>query len=120
MLSDGRGVLVPFRDSTALAEQVINLLDNEAERHAMRKRAYMFGRAMIWSEVAKRYMESFERARVERRHYIQPGLIAKALDKYPGELPPLKLDHLENMTDDTGMFQHTFYSSKLFTRLYNR
>lgn len=110
MLSDGRGVLVPFRDSTALAEQVINLLDNEAERHAMRKRAYMFGRAMIWSEVAKRYMESFERARVERRHYIQPGLIAKALDKYPGELPPLKLDHLENMTDDTGMFQHALFT----------
>ncbi|MDP3684082.1 MAG: glycosyltransferase family 4 protein, partial [Ignavibacteria bacterium] len=94
MLSDGRGVLVPFRDHEALAKQVINLLDNEAERHAMRKRAYKFGRAMIWSEVAQRYMESFELARVERRNYIPPGFTAKALDKHPGELPPLKLDHL--------------------------
>ena len=58
MLSDGRGVLVPFRDHKALAEQVINLLDNESERHAMRKRAYKFGRAMIWSEVAHRYMKA--------------------------------------------------------------
>ncbi|MFH1195399.1 MAG: glycosyltransferase family 4 protein [bacterium] len=110
VLSEGRGVLVPFRDPSALAGQVINLLDNEAERHAMRKRAYMFGRAMIWSEVAQRYMESFERARKERRHYIPPGFTAKALDKFPGELPPLKLDHLDHMTDDTGMFQHALFT----------
>jgi glycosyltransferase involved in cell wall biosynthesis len=110
MLSDGRGVLFPFRDHNTLAEQVINLLDNEAERHAMRKRAYMFGRAMIWSEVAQRYMESFERARVERRHYIPAGFISKALDKYPGELPPLKLDHLERLTDYTGLFQHALFT----------
>ncbi|MCX6150337.1 MAG: glycosyltransferase family 4 protein [Ignavibacteriales bacterium] len=110
ILSEGRGVLVPFRDHNAMAEQVINLLDNESDRHAMRKRAYKFGRAMIWSEVAQRYMESFERARTERRHYIPPGFIAKALDKYPGELPPLKLDHLQNMTDETGMLQHALFT----------
>jgi glycosyltransferase involved in cell wall biosynthesis len=110
VLSDGRGVLVPFRDPAALAEQVINLLENEAERHAMRKRAYKFGRAMIWSEVAQRYMESFKRARVERRHYIPPNLSVKALDKHPWELPPIKLNHLKNMTDDTGMFQHALFT----------
>jgi glycosyltransferase involved in cell wall biosynthesis len=110
MLADKRGVLVPFRDPAALAEQVINLLGNEAERHAIRKRAYMFGRAMIWPEVAKRYMESFERARAERRHYIPPGFIAKALDKYPSELPPLKIDHLRVMTDETGILQHALFT----------
>jgi len=76
----------------------------------MRKRAYMFGRAMIWSEVAKRYMESFERARSERRHYIPPGFIAKALDKYPSELPPLKINHLRTMTDETGILQHALFT----------
>lgn len=110
ILAEGRGVIVPFRDPMALAEQVINLLEHEAERHAMRKRAYLFGRNMIWSEVAKRYMESFERARVERRHFISPGYTAKALDKSSGELPPLKLDHLLNMTDKTGMFQHALFT----------
>ena len=110
MLADKRGVLVPFRDPAALAEQVMNLLGNESERHAMRKRAYMFGRAMIWSEVANRYMESFERARAERRHYIPPGFIAKALDKYPSELPPLKMDHLRAMTDETGILQHALFT----------
>ena len=110
MLAEKRGVLVPFRDPRALAEQVILLLSNEAERHAMRKRAYVFGRTMIWSEVAKRYMESFERARAERRHYVPPGFIAKALDKYPSELPPLRLDHLRAMSDETGVLQHAHFT----------
>ena len=79
MLADERGALVPFHDPAALAEQVIDLLDNEAKRHAMRKRAYLFGREMIWPQVARRYMESFERARAERRHFALPGLTVKAL-----------------------------------------
>ena len=110
VLADERGVLVPFRDPAALAEQVIDLLDNEAKRHAMRKRAYLYGREMIWPQVARRYMESFQRARAERRHFSAPGFVVKALDKRPAELPALKLDHLRRMTDDTGMFQHAIFT----------
>lgn len=110
MLAEERGALVPFGDTAALAEQVIDLLDNDPKRHAMRKRAYLFGRSMIWSEVAKRYMESFERARTERRHFTPPGYTVKALDQRSGELPPLNLDHLNHMTDETGMFQHAFFT----------
>jgi glycosyltransferase involved in cell wall biosynthesis len=110
MLAGERGALVPFHDPAALAAKVIHLLDNEAKRHAMRKRAYLFGRTMIWPQVARRYMESFERARAERRHFTPPGFTVKALDKYQGELPPLKLDHLRHMADDTGMLQHAIFT----------
>ena len=110
MLAEERGVLVPFRDSTALAEQVIELLDNEAKRNAMRKRAYLYGREMIWPQVARQYMNSFQRAKVERRHFSPPGFVVKALDKSPAELPSLKLDHLRRMTDDTGMLQHAIFT----------
>jgi len=110
MLAEGRGALVPFRDPAALADQVINLLDNESQRHAMRKRAYLFGREMIWPRVAIRYMESFERARAERRHFAHRDFAVKPLDKRPGELPPLKLDHLHHMTDETGIIQHAFFT----------
>jgi glycosyltransferase involved in cell wall biosynthesis len=106
ILADGRGSLVPFNDPEALADSVIDLLDHETKRHAMRKRAYMYGRKMIWPVVARRYMESFTKARAEHRHFISPGFTAKVLDKHLGELPPIKLDHLHHMTDDTGMLQH--------------
>jgi len=110
MLADERGVLVPFHDPAAMAEQVIDLLDNDAKRHAMRKRAYLYGREMIWPQVARLYMESFQRARAERRHFTPPGFVVKPLDERPAELPPLILDHLRRMTDDTGMFQHAIFT----------
>jgi glycosyltransferase involved in cell wall biosynthesis len=110
MLAEERGALTPFHDPDALAARVIDLLDNEAKRHAMRKRAYLFGRSMIWPRVAERYKESFDRARAERRNYTAPGFTAKALDKSSGELPPLKLDHLRHMTDETGMLQHSIFT----------
>jgi glycosyltransferase involved in cell wall biosynthesis len=110
MLADERGVLVPFRDPAALAAQVIDLLDNEAKRHGMRKRAYVFGREMIWPQVARRYLESFARARAEKRHFAPSSFVVKPLDKRPAELPPLKLDHLRRMTDDTGMLQHALFT----------
>jgi glycosyltransferase involved in cell wall biosynthesis len=109
MLADERGALVPFHDPAELATQVIDLLENESKRHAIRKRAYLFGRAMIWSQVAQRYFETFQRARAERRHFTS-GFAVKPLDKHPGELPPLKLDHLRHMTDSTGILQHAGFT----------
>ncbi len=111
MLAEERGVLVPFHDPETLSEQVIRLLDDEQNRHAMRKRAYMFGREMLWSKSAQHYMESFQRARVERMNSTKhPVHVVKTLNEKPGELPPLKLDHLLRMTDDTGIFQHAVFS----------
>ncbi|MFC2106011.1 glycosyltransferase family 4 protein [Candidatus Bipolaricaulota bacterium] len=110
MLAEGRGVLVPFRDPAALGDQVINLLDNDSQRHAMRKRAYVFGREMIWPQVASRYMDSFERARAEHSRFARAGFAVKPLGKRPGELPRLKLDHLHHMTDETGIIQHAVFT----------
>ena len=110
VLAEGRGALVPFSEPQALAEKVIDLLGNESERHAMRKRAYMFGRDMIWPQVARSYMKTFERARTEHRYFAAVEYAVKPLDKRAGELPRLKLDHLRHLTDDTGIFQHAIFT----------
>ncbi len=65
---------------------------------------------MVWPQVARRYHETFERAAAERRHFLQPGFAVKALDQRPGELPPLNLEHLHRMTDETGMLQHALFT----------
>lgn len=109
LLAEGRGALYPFGDAAALAGQVNDLLDHESKRHAMRKKAYMFGRDMIWPQVAQQYMESFQRARSGRRRAVPAGFSVKALNQRPTDLPVLKLDHLQRMTDDTGMIQHAKY-----------
>lgn len=110
LLADGRGAIVPFNDSAAIAEWVIDLLDNEAERHAMRKRAYLYGREMIWPRVARLYMESFERARQKRAEHFRPVFAAKTLKNQGGDLPQIKLDHLLRLTDSTGLLQHAIYT----------
>jgi glycosyltransferase involved in cell wall biosynthesis len=106
LLSEDRGVLVPFHDSDAIAREVLNLMRDPTRRHAMRKNAYLYGREMIWSNVAKQYMQSFEKARLERGVFGRKVFAIKTLDEQPRQLPELKLEHLCRMTDSTGLFQH--------------
>ncbi|HVN55721.1 MAG TPA: glycosyltransferase [Anaerolineaceae bacterium] len=110
LLAEDRGVLVPFGKPEKIAEKVIYLLQNEAERHAIRKRAYLLGREMIWSKVAQRSMESFERARLEPvvRPYI--SAVSRKLETKSDDLPPLNLYHLSRLTDSTGILQHAVFN----------
>ena len=108
LLADGRGVLVPFGDSDAIAEQINNLLTDEPVRHAMRKRAYLVGREMIWERVIQSYAHSFTQARLERMSTInsQVPYSMGAHSTSVFKLPTLRLDHLFRLTDSTGIVQH--------------
>ncbi|HLO29938.1 MAG TPA: glycosyltransferase family 4 protein [Anaerolineales bacterium] len=106
LLDEERGILVPFRDSEAISEKILYLLENETERNAMRKRAYLYGRNMIWPAVAEHYHKSFERARQEHFADHYQITINSFKREQVEETPMLKLDHMERMTDSTGMFQH--------------
>src|SRR6185437_7681511 len=110
LLADGRGVIVPFDDSIALADAAIRLLDNGAQRHAMRKRAYLHSRGTTWQRTAQAYMASFQRAREERMLRPRPVIQDIFAAKTSGRLPRLDISHLSNMTDDTGILQHAIFS----------
>jgi glycosyltransferase involved in cell wall biosynthesis len=110
LLSEGCGVLVPFGDPEAMAGEICNLLANEAQRHAMRKRGYLKGRDMIWPAVAELYMKSFELAREGRLRHPHPAYVARTLDQAPDEMPIIKLDHMQRLTDDTGILQHALFT----------
>ena len=62
LLADGRGVLVPFRDSGSIASAVNGLLQDEARLGAMCERAYLLGRETTW-----------EPHRPPLLHLISPG-----------------------------------------------
>ena len=74
LLGEGRGLLIPFADSPAVAEGVLQLLDNDVERQAMQERAYRYGRRMRWPYVASDYMRTFQAALAERARVPQPTL----------------------------------------------
>jgi glycosyltransferase involved in cell wall biosynthesis len=112
MLDDGRGIIVPFNDSNAMADQIIDLLDNDVKRHAMRKKAYMFTREAVWKEVARRYLKVFSEVQVRRSRHPRPRHLyvenIKSITDF--ELPELKLDHMNILTDDAGILQHATYN----------
>jgi glycosyltransferase involved in cell wall biosynthesis len=110
LLDKGRGVIVPFDDPEAIAVATIRLLEHEAERHAMRKRAYLHSRETTWPKTAKAYMESFQRARFERALLPRPTLLHNSGAIPADQLPTLNTAHLRALTDDTGILQHAIFS----------
>ena len=110
LLDGRRGALVPFQNPGAIAQKTIELLDTPAIRHAMRKRAYLFARDMVWKRVAQGYMESFARVRSDRMESPRVQFSARVSEKSLDQLPELKLNHLHRLTDDTGMLQHSIFT----------
>jgi glycosyltransferase involved in cell wall biosynthesis len=110
LLADGRGLLVPFDNPASIAEATNRLLDNDAERHTMRKRAYLHSRGTTWQRTAQAYMASFQRARTERIQRPRPSLQDILAARSTDALPALDLAHLRHMTDDTGILQHAIFS----------
>ena len=111
VLAEDRGRLVPFQDHQAIAEQLLDLLDNDLQRDAMRKRAYQYSREMVWSAVGERYLEVF--AQVQQQP-INPSLVARPdLAHSPSsyELPEIDFRHLRALTDDTGILQHSLFAT---------
>ena len=109
LLDDERGALVPFDDPEAIAAKTVELLDNGTARHAMRKRAYLYARDMVWSRVAQKYMNSFERIYNERSRNPRATFLARNTEKTLDRLPTINLDHLYRMTDTTGIVEHAVF-----------
>ena len=118
LLADGRGALVPFRDSGAIAEAVCGLLGDPVKLHALRKQAWLLGREMTWPAVARRYLETFAKARAGRTASARRAFGGQTLARKPYDLPPLKLDHLFRMTDATGILQHAVFNVPNFNEGY--
>jgi glycosyltransferase involved in cell wall biosynthesis len=110
LLADGRGILVPWKDSSAIATEIVGLLDDPEKRLGMRQRAAEHGRPMLWPAVAQSYLRTFERARAEHADRLHTAFRASTLASRPAELPLVNLDHVEVMSDDTGMLQHATFN----------
>ncbi len=88
------GMLVPPRDSNAFAQAMIEMLEREDGEKSPGMTAYQETRHMTWQNVAIRYMNTFA-------HYSTDIQKTKRYKQFP----VIKIDHIENMTDDFGIFQ---------------
>ena len=110
LLAEGRGTLVPFGDSAAIARGVIAYLDQPALLQQTSQKAWEAGRAMIWSAVAERYLETFQHACVDRKRAPRTAFAGWTAASRSYDLPPVNLAHLTRMSDSTGIFQHALFT----------
>ncbi len=61
ILADGRGIIVPFRNSRAIANAVIDICKNPKKKLKIEREALKFGRMMTWPNVALQHFQLFEK-----------------------------------------------------------
>jgi glycosyltransferase involved in cell wall biosynthesis len=93
LLADGRGMLVPFRNSEAIANAVLAVQREPAVRREMSSKAAAYGRQMLWPEVGRKYLLTFARALAPRRAFAvatvaSPGRPANAALTTANNRPP--------------------------------
>lgn len=105
ILADDHGVLVAAGNSAGFAMAINALLDDEARRETLARRAYARGRTMIWPRLAEAAVEQVAIAMHARPQRIASIPVAPACE-------PLAPDFraVERMSDTTGMFQHSILS----------
>lgn len=60
ILSNGRGIIVPFRDSHAIANAAIDIFKDPQKKSAIENKTYKFGRLMTWYNIALQHLTLFD------------------------------------------------------------
>lgn len=89
IVTEDVGRLVPIKDSPAVTKAMLELLKDKKRLQQMNRNAYDKTRYMLWSNVAERYINLFVYT----------------------VTPPIKISHLQNMTDDFGLFQFAVHAT---------
>jgi glycosyltransferase involved in cell wall biosynthesis len=69
VLSNDCGILVPFRNSDAISNAIIDMEKNQDKKNQIEAKAYKYGRLMTWPNVALQHLNLFEKAmKTGKRH----------------------------------------------------
>jgi glycosyltransferase involved in cell wall biosynthesis len=82
VLADGRGQLVPFSDSAAMASATLRYLANPAFQAETRRKAYDYARPMFWPNVGRQYLELFSQVASTREKRLES--LYRATSPTPG------------------------------------
>ena len=102
LLADGRGVLFNFNDTENLVSTLTQLLNHPEKLAELKQNAFQYGREITWPKTGAKYA-ALARSIVRKRKIVaeKTNTILDLLI-----LPPFSLNHINHLTDDTGIIQH--------------
>ena len=72
VLANGRGLLVPFGESHAMADATLRFLTDPVFQMETRRKAYRYAKPMFWPNVGQRYLDFFTRVSAGRTAVVPP------------------------------------------------
>jgi len=103
---------VPFGDAPTLSKALSRLVNDAELRNGYRRRAYEFGRQMTWPCVARSFASCLDEACRDAMpvRFTRKAVPKETTGRVRLSLPEPRLDHLDRMTDDTGLIQHATHA----------
>lgn len=98
MLAGSKGIIVPFRDSSAISDALIKLFQSPKELHRLEGSVGVFSKKMSWSSVSEKHMHVYKKIVLERNN------ISQRVQEFINS--PLNLSHLIHLTNSFGIIQH--------------
>ncbi|WP_316849236.1 glycosyltransferase family 4 protein [Pedobacter agri] len=102
LLADNRGKLFDFKNDKQLAQIVNELLSDEHKHQQLKQNAYQYGLDLRWPAIGNVYINVLEDALAAGN---KPQRTVPPIIDVEG-MPALNLNHINLLTDDTGIIQH--------------
>ena len=103
VLAESRGILVPFRNSGAIASAIMQIYENPEKKAAIEKKSYQYGRFMTWSNVALHHLDLFNKVLDQNANY---KIIDEAKNNQRNIKDFVLLKKIRLLTSETGIYQH--------------
>jgi glycosyltransferase involved in cell wall biosynthesis len=109
LLAKGQGRLVGFGDWKQLSKEVIQVLRDDSLFYSLRRKAYDYGRSRTWPKIGQIYWKLFTAKDIAAR--IATKAIPSEAEAITSiEVPEPSLEHLQKLTDTTGLYQHATFT----------
>lgn len=99
MLAHDKGVIVPFRDSFAIADAIVNLFEDPEKKLHLETRVSGVSKEMSWPKIADKHLALYKKSRDDEAEIKQNA--AEFINS------PINITHLMNLTNSNGVIQHS-------------
>lgn len=106
LLANNRGRLFDFKNADALAESIIELLDQKRVLNELKENAYEYGLHLRWPVIGAEFINVAQEACTN--HDFRDRILRNSIVD-PEIMPKFSLAHVLRLTDDTGIVQHAKY-----------